>query len=165
MVVYWFMVFLTRLLSASECTASNVNDFWIMIWKLSGRKQSWPHLGFTPGLWLEDLDSDGKYRVIKKSLCTWWLQYRKVQVLFKISPASLQTFIDTHFTPTPSVIPNSDYVIMVSDWNCLKYFCVFLYCNHYVHTIILVTPYNSRQSVSNPEFEPGISVTHFLGTV
>jgi hypothetical protein len=35
------------------------------------------------------------YRVIKKSLCTWWLQYRKLQVMFKVSPASLQTFIDT----------------------------------------------------------------------
>jgi hypothetical protein len=29
------------------------------------------------------------------SLCTWWLQYRKLQVMFKVSPASLQTFIDT----------------------------------------------------------------------
>ena len=35
------------------------------------------------------------YRVIKKSLCTWWLQYRKLQVMFKVSPASLQTFTDT----------------------------------------------------------------------
>jgi hypothetical protein len=35
------------------------------------------------------------YKVIKKSLCTWWLQYRKLQVMFKVSPASLQTFIDT----------------------------------------------------------------------
>jgi len=35
------------------------------------------------------------YRVIKKSLCTWWLQYRKLQVMFKVFPASLQTFIDT----------------------------------------------------------------------
>jgi hypothetical protein len=35
------------------------------------------------------------YRMIKKSLCTWWLQYRKLQVMFKLSPASLQTFIDT----------------------------------------------------------------------
>jgi hypothetical protein len=35
------------------------------------------------------------YRVIKTSLCTWWLQYRKLQVMFKVSPASLQTFIDT----------------------------------------------------------------------
>jgi hypothetical protein len=35
------------------------------------------------------------YRVIKKSLCTWWLQYRKLQVMFKVSPASLQTFIVT----------------------------------------------------------------------
>jgi hypothetical protein len=31
----------------------------------------------------------------QKSLCTWWLQYRKLQVMFKVSPASLQTFIDT----------------------------------------------------------------------
>jgi hypothetical protein len=30
---------------------------------------------------------------------------------------------DTRLTLTPSVIPNSNYVIMVSD--CLKYFCVF----------------------------------------
>ena len=36
-----------------------------------------------------------RYRVIKKSLCTWWLQYRKLQVMFKVSPASFQTFIDT----------------------------------------------------------------------
>jgi hypothetical protein len=35
------------------------------------------------------------YRVIKKSLCTWWLQYRKLQVMFKVSLASLQTFIGT----------------------------------------------------------------------
>jgi hypothetical protein len=35
------------------------------------------------------------YRVIKKSLCTWWLQYRKLQVMFKVSPASLHTFLDT----------------------------------------------------------------------
>jgi hypothetical protein len=40
--------------------------------------------------------------------------------MFKVSPASLQTFIDTlnyvlELTLTPSVIPNSIYVIMVSD--------------------------------------------------
>ena len=33
------------------------------------------------------------YRVIKKSLCTRWLI--KLQVMFKVSPARLQTFIDT----------------------------------------------------------------------
>jgi hypothetical protein len=38
---------------------------------------------------------NGSYRVIKKSLCTWWLQYRKLQVMFKVSPASLQIFINT----------------------------------------------------------------------
>jgi hypothetical protein len=35
---------------------------------------------------------------------------------------------DTSLTLTPSVIPNSNYVIIVSDWNYLKYFCMFL-CN------------------------------------
>jgi hypothetical protein len=36
-----------------------------------------------------------KYWLIKKSLCTWWSQYRKLQVTSSLSPASLQTFIDT----------------------------------------------------------------------
>jgi hypothetical protein len=63
-----------------------------------------------------------KYGVIKKSLCIWWLQYRKLQVMLKLSPAGLQTAWqptarakgDTRLTLTPSVIPNSNYVIMVS---------------------------------------------------
>jgi hypothetical protein len=44
-------------------------------------------------------------------------------------------------TLTPSVLPNSNYVIMVSDWNRLKYFCVFLYCNHQVRRDFLTTLY------------------------
>jgi hypothetical protein len=55
---------------------------------------------------------------------------QKVKVIFKVSPPpSLQTFIDmpnclaadrqgqgdTRLTLTPSVIPNSKYIIMVSD--------------------------------------------------
>jgi hypothetical protein len=59
--------------------------------------------------------------MIKKSLCTWWLQYGKLQVMFEVSSASLQRFIDTpggtRLTLTSSIIPNSNYVIMVSDWN------------------------------------------------
>jgi hypothetical protein len=35
--------------------------------------------------------------------------------------------VNTRLTLTPSVIPNSNYVIVVSDWNCLKYFCLFLF--------------------------------------
>jgi hypothetical protein len=58
--------------------------------------------------------------------------------MFKVSPASLQTSDkpnclaadrrgqgDTRLTLTPSVTPNSNYVIMVSDWNYLKYVYVF----------------------------------------
>jgi 6-phosphogluconolactonase/glucosamine-6-phosphate isomerase/deaminase len=33
---------------------------------------------------------------------------------------------DTRLTLTPSVIHNSNYVIMVTDWNRWKYFCLFL---------------------------------------
>jgi hypothetical protein len=62
--------------------------------------------------------------------------------MFKVSPASLQSFIDTRLTLTLSVIHSSNYVIMVSDWNCLKYFCVFLCCNHQVHRDLLITLYD-----------------------
>jgi hypothetical protein len=43
------------------------------------------------------------------------ISLQKVQLMFKVSPVSLQTFIDTSLTLTPSVIPNYKYVIMVSD--------------------------------------------------
>jgi len=50
---------------------------------------------------------------------------------------------DTRLTLTPSVIPNSYYVMMVSDWNGLKYciFACFLYCNRQVHRDFLITLY------------------------
>ena len=50
---------------------------------------------------------------------------------------------DTRLTLTPSVIPNSKYVTMVGDWNCLKYciFAYYLYCNRQVHRDFLITLY------------------------
>jgi hypothetical protein len=90
-----------------------------------------------------------KYRVIKKSLRTWWLQYIKLQVMFKLSPASLQTFIDTpncvlegrvqySAVHIPNVLCDGQ---LQSDWNSLKYFCLFLYCNHQVHGDFTITLY------------------------
>jgi hypothetical protein len=62
--------------------------------------------------------------------------------MFKVPSASLQTFIYTRLTLTPPSIPDSNYIIMVSDWNCLKYFCLFfLYCNHQMHRDFLITLY------------------------
>jgi hypothetical protein len=58
--------------------------------------------------------------------------------MFKVSPASLQKFVDTRLTLTPSGIPNFNYVIMVSDLNRLKYCCVFV-LNHQMHREFLVT--------------------------
>jgi hypothetical protein len=70
------------------------------------------------------------YRVIKKSLCTWWLEHRNLQVMFKVSPANVQTFIvpqncvlEDRVQYSTVHIPN---VIMVSDWNCLKY-CLLVF--------------------------------------
>jgi hypothetical protein len=76
-----------------------------------------------------------------KYVCTWWLQHKKLQVIFKLYPALLLALVwpatvrqgqgDARLTLTPSVIRNFKYVIIVSDWNCLKYLCVlFLYCNY-----------------------------------
>jgi hypothetical protein len=65
--------------------------------------------------------------------------------MFKVSPAILHTFIDTKLTLTPYVIHNSNYVIIVRVLNCLKYFCVFLNCNHQVHRQFLITLYKPQQ--------------------
>jgi hypothetical protein len=59
-----------------------------------------------------------EYRVIEISLCTWWLQYRKLQSQSYCLAADRQGHRDNRLTLTPSVIPNSNYGIMVSDWNC-----------------------------------------------
>jgi hypothetical protein len=45
----------------------------------------------------------------------------------------------TGLTLTPSVIPNSNHVIMVT--NCLKYFCVCIFFNRQVHRDVLITLY------------------------
>jgi hypothetical protein len=64
-----------------------------------------------------------------------------VQSVFDCLSADRQGQGDTRLTLTPSIIPNYNYVIIVSDWNGLKYFCVFLYCNHQVHRDFLITLY------------------------
>jgi hypothetical protein len=91
-------------------------------------KQIWQHL-------------KQKYRVIKKSLCAWWLWSRKLQVTFKVSPASPQTFIDmpsyvlkdrVHYSTVH--VPNvfcDDHLQLIS--------CV--YCNRQVYRDFLITLY------------------------
>jgi hypothetical protein len=94
-----------RLHSFKVCTKGPEHSVWVAHWR--------------------DGNVTSIYSVIKKSLCTWRLQHTKLYVMFKVSPASLQTFIDTRLTLTPPVIPNSCYVIMVSDRNCFKFFACF----------------------------------------
>jgi hypothetical protein len=74
-----------------------------------------------------------------------WRRVSYIQCGHKVSVHLLTTIcLITWFRPTawqrnirltltPSVIPNSNYVIMVSDWNFIKCFYVFfLYCSHQV---------------------------------
>jgi hypothetical protein len=53
-------------------------------------------------------------------------QSSEIQLNLTALAADRQGQGDTRLTLTPSVIPNSNYVITVSDRNSLKYFCVFL---------------------------------------
>jgi hypothetical protein len=73
--------------------------------------------------WRKSRRRTALYRVIKTSLCTWWLQH--ISFLPHCLAADRQGQGDTGLILTPSVIPNSNYVVMVSDWNCLKHFCMF----------------------------------------
>jgi hypothetical protein len=49
---------------------------------------------------------------------------------------------DTRLTLMPFIVPNSNYVLMVNNWNCLKHICVLLYCNHQMHRDFSITLYN-----------------------
>jgi hypothetical protein len=79
----------------------------------------------------------------KSSLCTWWLQHRKLQIMFKVSPASLLSLIDTRLTLTPSIIPNSKRYH--GKWlKLFKSFLRVLYCKHQVHRGLLITLYKVK---------------------
>jgi hypothetical protein len=100
-----------------------------------------------PRAGLDDVEKQkaSKIQSDQKSLYTWWLKYTSFLPHYLVQSdcltADRQGQGDTRLTLTPSVIPNSNYVIMVSDWNCLKCVCAFLYCNHQVHRDILITLY------------------------
>jgi hypothetical protein len=72
--------------------------------------------------------------------------------MFKVSPASLQTFIDTpncvledRIEYSTVHIPNAFYDghIQVSDFKCSKHFYVFLYCKHQVYRDFLIILYHT----------------------
>jgi hypothetical protein len=53
--------------------------------------------------------------------------------MFKVSPVSLQTFVATRLTLTPSVILNYNYLITEVIETIYNTFALFFYCNHQVH--------------------------------
>jgi hypothetical protein len=65
--------------------------------------------------------------------------------MFKVSPASLQTFIDTPICVLEDRVHYS--TVRIQNVFCdghllIKYFCVFLYSNHQVHRDFLITLYS-----------------------
>jgi hypothetical protein len=74
-------------------------SFWLVIAKIKIRDWSQWRLYIPPPRYPSV--SIQLYRVIKKSPCTWWLQYRKLLVMFNVSPASLTTWLSlTAWLPT-----------------------------------------------------------------
>jgi hypothetical protein len=75
------------------------------------------------------LPSNGTHKVMKKSLRNWLLHYTSLLPYYLAQSDCLAVDRQgqgyARLALTPSGIPNSNYVIMVIDWNCLKYFCVF----------------------------------------
>jgi len=95
------------------------------------------------------------HRVNKKTLCTWWLQYRKLQVMFKVSPASLQTFIDTpncvledRVQYSTVHIPNVFYEGHRQHINCVRIVRI-----HRVFTVRV----RSQRLLYHPVFSPVVS--------
>jgi hypothetical protein len=92
------------------------------------------------------------YRV-SKSL--WWLQYRKLQVTFKVSPAGLQTFIDTpncvledrvqyRTVHIPNVFCDGHFQII----NCVGIFCtVIVRCTEPFWSDCMVTQQHTYPAV------------------
>jgi hypothetical protein len=89
---------------------------------------------------------------------------KKVTSLVECMADDLQCQRDTRLTPTPSFILTSNYVIMVCDWNCLKYFCVFftvivrctdflitLYISYIWHGYMCVCIYSGPSSYDRPD--------------
>ena len=76
------------------------------------------------------------HRVIKMSLCIWWLQYRKLEVMFKVFLAHLQTFSDTPNCVLPYRVQYNTVRIpnVFCDGHLQIISCVgiVLYCNHQV---------------------------------
>jgi len=81
------------------------------------------------------------YRVIKKSLCTWWLQQRKLQVMFKVSPDSLQTFIETPNCVLEDHVQYSTVHIQNGFCGGQLQIINLLYCNHQVYRDFLIIVY------------------------
>jgi hypothetical protein len=90
----------------------------------------------------------------QKSLCAWWLQYRKLQVMFKVSPASLQTFIDAPNCVLEDRVQYSTVHIpnLFCDGHLQIINCVGIvrirWIFHQVHRDFLITLYITQSKIS-----------------
>jgi hypothetical protein len=105
------------------------------------------------------------HSVIKKSLCAWWLQYRKLQVMCKVSTSSLQTFIDTPNCVFEDRVQYSTVHIptVFCDDNLTITNCVgtVLYCNYQVQRDFLITLYYMILTMPSVAFSMPATEHHF----
>jgi hypothetical protein len=81
-------------------------------------------------MWFIQIDQKVSVHLMISCLTTWlnltaWQPIARTRVTLGSHLCYLLSLILTRLTLTPSFIPHSNYVIMESDWKCLKYFCVF----------------------------------------
>jgi hypothetical protein len=82
------------------------------------------------------------YRVIKKSLCTWWLQYTQLMRWRWPSQNTFGMWTMLYWT-RPS---RTQFGMSINVWrlvaDTMNITCNFLYSNHWVHRDFLITLYN-----------------------
>jgi hypothetical protein len=126
----------------------------------------WQIIGDGFGLYLVMQSSHWTmHSVIKKSLYTWWLQYRKLQVMCKVSPSSLQTFIDTLNCVLKDRVQYSTVHILnvfcddhLKIINCVG---IVLYCTCQVHRDFLITLYYMILTMPSVAFNMPATEHHF----
>jgi hypothetical protein len=108
------------------------------------------------------------YRMIKKSLCTWWLQYKKTrktqcirtiptQLIIRIWPSQNIFGMWTVLYWTQS--SRTQFDVSINVWrlagDTLNITCNFLYCNHQVHSDVLIAVYRTARGTNSRHGRPG----------
>jgi hypothetical protein len=101
------------------------------------------------------------YRVIKKSLCTWWLQYKKTQCIRTIPTQYMvwrwlsQNIFGMWTVLYRTRFPRTQFGVSINVWglagDTLNITCNFLYCNYQVHRDFFYHTVLLEMTIKNPQ--------------